>query len=192
MKEKETVYLVNGVRYRTTEHQMLPEDILRIAGYNQEDYVLVRAKNPDKPLPLGKPEHIENGESFLALKKTNPVSAISGMADIERFVVEKLDLKVEYVKGANGDNLVIHEVTVPGGALEGKKCDVALLCTSSVPFNPHPSFHTRPALVPASTNGTSAGQISPEWQYWSRKWLTAPLSPEHVWAWILTALTQAN
>jgi hypothetical protein len=115
------------------------------------------------------------------------------MTDLEIFAAKKLGLATEHVKGTNGDNLVIKTVSISGGRLTGRSCDIALAVTNSVPFNPLPYFHTRPARVEnGKTNGTSAGQTSPDWQYWSRKWTSPPRSPEDVWAWVLTALTQAT
>ena len=69
---------------------------------------------------------------------------IAGTSEIEQFVSGRLGLKTEYVKGNNGDNLVIKEFVIPGGKLDGKKCDIALACTTSVPYIPHPYFHVRP------------------------------------------------
>ncbi len=112
--------------------------------------------------------------------------------DLEAFFAEKLGFKTGYVKGNNGDYLVVRDVVILAGPLAGKICDIALQCNASLPFMPHPAFHTKPALVAMGTNGTQAGQITSEWQYWSRQWPKLPLSAEEVWSWILTALTQAT
>jgi hypothetical protein len=185
-------FFVNGVEHSTDQHELLAEEILRIGGFKAEEYKLVTAEKPDSELVPGTLVHIHEGERFLALKKKNEFSDIGGMPEIERFVTENLGLAVDHVHGNNGENLVIKNVVVPGGPLAGKTCDVAILVTNSVPFNPMPYFHTRPALVDyGPVNGTQPGQISAEWQYWSRKWITPPHLPEDVWAWVLTALTQA-
>ena len=192
MHEVEFHFFLNGVNHTSHHQEITPEEILRIGGFAPDEYKLVRVKKPDEELLPGVPVRIENGEKFLALKKSNPFSDITGMADIEQFIVERLALKVEYVKGGNGDNLVMKDFEIPAGSLAGKKCDLALPCTNSVPFNPHAYFHTRPALVPNdSVHGTQAGKVSPDWQYWSRQWSKPPRGPEEVWAWILTALTDA-
>jgi hypothetical protein len=185
-------FFVNGIRHSTDRHELPAEEILRIAGFSTDQYKLVRAEKPDTEVPPDALVHIHEGEKFLALKKQNEFTDITGMPDIERFVTERLGLKTEHVKGANGENVVIKDVVVPAGSLTGKRCDLALPHTSSVPFNPLPYFHTRPALVAnGSANGTQTGQVSAEWQYWSRKWTSPPRTPEDVWAWVLTALTQA-
>jgi hypothetical protein len=192
MPVHEIHFFVNGVKHITHEHELLPEEILRIGGFTSSEYKLVKADAPSVELVPGVPVHMENGEKFLALKKANQFSDINGMSEIEQFVVEKLCLKSEHIQGSNGDNLVVKDFVVPAGSLAGKTCDIALACTSSAPFNPHPYFHIRPALVSnGPANGTQPGQITTDWQYWSRKWLTPPKSPEDVWAWVLTALTEA-
>jgi hypothetical protein len=184
-------FFVNNIEHKTPEHELSAEAILRIAGFTSADYTLVQEANPSQALPPESMVQIHDGERFLALRKTNPVSEISGMKDIESFFSEKLGFRVDYLKGNNGDNLVVHDVTIPAGVFAGKICDIALQCNESIPFMPHPAFHTKPALAAVSTNGTQAGRITPEWQYWSRQWPKPPLSADEVWAWILTALTQA-
>jgi hypothetical protein len=185
-------YYVNNIHYKTHDHELSAEMILRLAGFSSADYTLVQEANPSQPIPPESMVRIHEGEHFLALRKTNPVSEISGMKDIESFFTEKLGLSVDYLKGNNGDNLVVHNVAIPAGPLAGKVCDIALQCTDSNPFLPHPAFHTKPPLAATGTNGTQAGQITPEWQYWSRQWPKPPLSADEVWAWVLTALTQAT
>jgi hypothetical protein len=185
-------FFVNNIEYKTHNHELSAEAILRIAGFTSADYTLVLESNPSQPLPPEGMIHLHDGERFLALRKTNPVSEISGMKDIESFFAEKLGLKVDYLKGNNGDNLVAHDVTIPAGPFAGKVCDIALQCTDSIPFLPHPAFHTKPALAAAGTNSTQAGQITGEWQYWSRRWPKPPVSADEVWAWVLTTLTQAT
>ncbi len=192
MHPHEIHFFINGIRHSTDHHELPAEEILRIGGFSSAEYKLVRVDKPDAELPPGTPVHIHEGEKFLALKKKNEFSDIGGMADIERFAAEKLGLTTKHVKGSNGENLILKNVVVPGGRLAGKSCDVAIAITNSVPFNPLPYFHTRPSLVDnGPANGTSAGKISPDWQYWSRRWSAPPRSPEDVWAWVLTALTQA-
>jgi hypothetical protein len=185
-------FYVNNIEHRTKDRSLSAEEILRIAGFPSEDYTLVLETNPGEVIPLEKVVQLHDGERFLALRKTSTVSEISGMKEIEAFFSEKLALRVDYLKGNNGDNLVVHDVMIPAGVLAGKTCDIALKCNESRPFMPHPAFHTRPPLAIAGPNGTQAGQISPEWQYWSRQWPKPPLSAEEVWAWILTALTKAT
>jgi hypothetical protein len=190
MHEHEIHFFVNGVRHSTDRHELLAEEILRIAGFNSEHYKLVRTDKPDTEIAPGELVHLHDEEKFLALKKSNEFSDIGGMSDLEQYFSERLGFTTEHVSGTNGDNVVIKSVVVPGGILVGKTCDIAIASTKSVPFNPLPYFHTRPALV-ANGNGTAAGQISSDWQYWSRKWDSPPRTPEEVWAWLLTALTQA-
>jgi hypothetical protein len=185
-------FFLNGVKHTTNEHQLVPEQILQIGGFTSEEYKLVKAHKPNEELVPGVPVEIENGEKFLALKKTNQFSDLKEMSEIEIFVTDKLGLKTENITGSNGVNLVIKDVLIPSGSLSGKLCDVAIAATNSIPFTPHSYFHIRPALVAnGPANGTQAGQITPEWQYWSRKWPTPPKRPEDMWAWILTALIEA-
>lgn len=191
MHAHEVHFFLNGVRHTTHEHQLPPEEILRIGGFSSEDYKLVTADKPNEELVPGVPVPIKDGEKFLALKKTNQFSDIATMRDIERFIVDSLELKTEYIKGGNGDNLAIKDFVIPSGTLAGTKCDIAIACTGSVPFNPHPYFHVRPELVPTGQSGTQAGKITSEWQYWSRQWLKPPRAPEDMWAWVLTALIEA-
>jgi len=185
-------FFVNNVRHETERNELRGEEILQIGGFTSTEYKLVRKDQPDVEIPPDAEVHLHDGDHFLALKKQNPFSDLGGMADIGRFIADKLGLETEQVSGANGNNLVIKNAVVPSGRLAGRTCDVAIAVTNSQPFNPPPYFHTRPPLVDnGPANGTQAGQISPEWQYWSRKWTSPPRSPEDVWAWILTALTQA-
>lgn len=183
---------INGVERTTHEHELLPEEILRIGGFTSSEYKLMKVNAPNVELVPGTSVQMEDGEKFLALKKSNPFSDINGIPEIEKFIIEKLGLKSEHIQGSNGENLVAKDFVVPAGCLAGKICDIAIACTNSAPFNPHPYFHVRPALVSnGSANGTQAGQITADWQYWSRRWVTPPKSPEEVWAWVLTALTEA-
>lgn len=183
---------INGIAYKTQENKLTTAEILALAGFTPEDYTLVRKEKPSEALPLDQPIHLKDGDEFLALRKTNTVSEIGGMKDLESFFSERLGVAVDYLKGGNGENLIIHDVEIPAGPLVGKVCDIGIQCTVSSPFNPHPAFHTRPPLVPFGTNATQAGKISVDWQYWSRQWPKPPLSAEEVWAWVLTALTKAT
>jgi len=185
-------FFVNNIKHKTREKELSAEAILRLAGFESADYTLVRETAPSNPIPPESIVPIHEGERFLALRKTNTVSEISGMKDLESFFSEKLGLRVDYLKGNNGDNLVIHNFAIQAGPLAGKVCDIALQCTDSNPFMPHPAFHTKPALAAVGTNGTQDGRIGSGWQYWSRQWPKAPLSADEVWAWVLTALTQAT
>jgi hypothetical protein len=184
--------LINGIAHQTREHTLTVSQVLALAGFTTEDYTLVRKEAPSVALPVDEVLHLKDGNEFLALRKTNPVSELSNMRDLELFFSERLGRMIEYVDGGNGKNLIIHDVLIPVGPLAGKVCDIGIQYTDSTPFNPFPAFHTRPALVAVNTNSTQAGRISAEWQYWSRQWTKPPLSPDEVWAWILTALTQAT
>jgi len=184
---------INGIEHRTSDHKQTVAQVLALGGFTVEDYTLVSKDEPSVPLPPEEILHLKDGDEFLALRKTNPVSEIGGMQDLERFFVEELGRRVEYLKGANGDNLIIHDVEIPAGPLAGKVCDIGIQCTDSRPFALFPAFHTRPQLVSmGQENATHPGKIAPEWQYWSRQWQKPPLSPGEVWAWVLTALTKAK
>jgi hypothetical protein len=185
-------FVVNNITHETQNHTLRAEEILRIAGFTSADYTLVREAAPGEALPPESEVHLRDGERFLALRKTNTVSELGGIKDLEAFFSEKLGLRTDYVKGNNGDNLVVHDVEILVGPLAGRVCDIALQSNASTPFMPHPAFHTRPTLVAMGTNGTQAGRITSDWQYWSRQWPKPPLSAEEVWSWILTALTQAT
>jgi hypothetical protein len=85
--------------------------------------------------------------------------------DLEVFFSERLGFTVDYVKGTNGDNLVVHDVVNPAGPLAGQVCDIALQSNGSIPFMPHPAFHTKPAVVAMGTTNGTTRQITAEWQY---------------------------
>lgn len=75
MSKHEISYFVNGIEFDSDERKKFPKDILEDAGYNAEEYKLVRANAPQHDLPNDKIENIHNGEEFLALPfKPNPVS----------------------------------------------------------------------------------------------------------------------
>jgi len=133
---------INGIAYKTQENKLTTAEILALAGFTPEDYTLVRKEKPSEALPLDQPIHLKDGDEFLALRKTNTVSEIGGMKDLESFFSERLGVAVDYLKGGNGENLIIHDVEIPAGPLVGKVCDIGIQCTVSSPFNPHPAFHT--------------------------------------------------
>lgn len=110
--------------------------------------------------------------------------------DFEEFV-RGLGYTVETITGNDGKPYsVILNVTVPNGALKGRRCDVAIERVATNPYCPPAAIHTRPHLVPMDSSEplrTIESQIGPEWLYWSRRFDEAP-TPRGLWTHILTVL----
>ena len=112
---------------------------------------------------------------------------------IENFeaYVRGLGYVVETIQGADGVSyLVVRDVELPKGALQGRRCDIAIGRNGMVPYVPPAAVHTRPHLVPMDENEplrTMNSGIGPEWQYWSRRYDHRP-TPKNLWAHILTVL----
>jgi hypothetical protein len=105
--------------------------------------------------------------------------------------LRQIGFTVEQLTGADNDvYTVIRDFEVPTGALQDKRCDVAMLRVSADPYVVPSAIHTRPALVamdgsePVVTQGSGIG---PEWQYWSRRFDHTP-TPTRIWAHVLTVL----
>ena len=98
---------------------------------------------------------------------------------------------VETIQGSDDASyLVVRDVVLPTGALQGRRCDVAIGRNSTVPYVPPAAVHTRPHLVPMDANEplrTMNSGIGAEWQYWSRRYDHRP-TPKNLWAHILTVL----
>ena len=98
---------------------------------------------------------------------------------------------VEEITGADSNPyLVVLDVDLPTGPLHGRRCDIAILRNTMVPYVPPPAIHTRPQLVPMDMNEplkTQKSGIGPDWQYWSRRYDRRP-TPRDLWAHILTVL----
>jgi hypothetical protein len=106
--------------------------------------------------------------------------------------VSGLGWKVETITGADGGRYIaIMALTIPGGALAGRTCDVAIRRDEPVPYIPPAAIHTRPALVAMGTLNTQASGIGSDWQYWSRRFDHSP-TPARLWAHILTVLTEVT
>ena len=102
-----------------------------------------------------------------------------------------LDFDVAVITGNDGHAyIVVRDYELPNGALQGKRCDIAIQRTTTVPYVPPPAIHTRPRLVPMDMNEplkTQESKIGPDWQYWSRIFDHRP-TPKILWAHILTVL----
>jgi len=113
--------------------------------------------------------------------------------DFEAYV-RGLGYEAEVVTNANGvEYSVVRDVTIPTGRLTGTVCDVALQRVGGTPYVAPPAIHTRPHLLRMDTAApwaTQAGQVGPEWQYWSRRYDHIP-TPRNIWAHILTVLGEA-
>ncbi len=106
--------------------------------------------------------------------------------------VRGLGHAVEVVAGADGNTYsVVRDFELPGGALRGRRCDIAVQRLEMVPYVPPAAIHTRPHLVPMDMSEplrTMKSGIGPEWQYWSRRY-DHRSTPRDLWAHILTVLT---
>lgn len=105
--------------------------------------------------------------------------------------IRDLGLTVEVISGVDGQPYsVVRDVELPNGALSGRRCDIAIQRTATVPYLPPAAIHTRPHLVPMDPSEplkTMGSGIGPDWQYWSRRYDHRP-TPRHLWAHILTVL----
>lgn len=110
--------------------------------------------------------------------------------DFEKFG-RGLGYSVETITGADGKPYtVVRDVTLPNGALRGRRCDIAIEHITTTPYTPPAAIHTRPHLVPMDSSEplkTMASGIGPEWLYWSRRFDKTP-TPKGLWAHILTVL----
>jgi hypothetical protein len=86
--------------------------------------------------------------------------------------------------------LVVRDIRIAGGILDGKTCDVAVLRTAEDLWVPQAALHVRPALLPMGQHNTQASPVGPEWQYWSRRFDRVP-TPRSFFAHILTCLGSA-
>lgn len=86
--------------------------------------------------------------------------------------MQALGWKVERFLGEDQNTyLVARDYVIPVGSLAGRRCDVAILHVTTVPYVPPAAIHTRPALVAMdmqSSLRTQQSTIGREWQYWSR------------------------
>jgi hypothetical protein len=85
--------------------------------------------------------------------------------------------------------LIIKYIVVPGGSLDGKRCDVGVLRTTEDPWLPQAALHVRPPLVPMGQHNTQASPLGADWQYWSRRFDRVP-SPRAFLAHVLTCLAR--
>ncbi len=112
-------------------------------------------------------------------------------SDLEDYL-RGLGVTVGLLEGNDGQPyIVVSQWEIPGGGLQGKKCDVALQRVETVPYSVPAAIHTRPHLVqmsPGEPVGTQPSPIGPEWQYWSRRFDRAP-TPQAIWTHIVTILT---
>ena len=110
--------------------------------------------------------------------------------DFEKYL-RSLDLCVEVLTGDDNQRYtVVRDYELSSGALQGKRCDIAIQRTESIPYVPPPAVHTRPQLVPMVMEEplkTQQSGIGPDWQYWSRIFEHRP-TPRNLWAHILTVL----
>ncbi len=98
------------------------------------------------------------------------------------------------VEDIEGDDsvayLVARDVELPKGALRGRRCDIAIQRSETVPFVPPAAIHTRPHLVPMVGEAplkTMNSGIGNDWQYWSRRYDHRP-TPKDLWTHVLTVL----
>jgi hypothetical protein len=102
-----------------------------------------------------------------------------------------LGLTVESITGTDGQPYtVVRGFAIPAGSLRGRICDVGVHRVTTVPYAPPAAIHTRPALLPMTTDEpyrTQASPIGPEWQYRSRRF-DRPATPRTFWAHVLTVL----
>lgn len=83
--------------------------------------------------------------------------------------------------------LVIRDIRIAGGMLDGKTCDVAVLRSTEDPWVPQAALHVRPALLPMGQYNTQASPVGADWQYWSRRFDRVP-TPKGFLTHILTCL----
>jgi hypothetical protein len=111
--------------------------------------------------------------------------------DLDEYLVS-LGLTVEVISDAQGTRYsVIRDFEIPAGGLCGKRCDIALVRATAMPYVMASAIHTRPPLVAMNTAEPLATQPSPtlgaEWQYWSRRY-DHEVTPQRIWAHVLTVL----
>lgn len=77
----------------------------------------------------------------------------------------------------------IRDYEIQLGGLQNKKCDIAFEHVTNIPYVFPSAIHTRPHLLPMSTQdrtiATQKSPIGPEWQYWSRR-LDKPHTPKNI------------
>lgn len=94
----------------------------------------------------------------------------------------------EVLTGPDGQPyLVIKGITIFGGSLDGRQCDVGVLRTTENPWVPQAALHVRPVLIAMGQHNTQASPLGPEWQYWSRRFDRIP-TPRGFLAHVLTCL----
>ncbi len=102
--------------------------------------------------------------------------------------IRSLGHTVELLHDGSGQPYTtIRDVTIPNGSLQDRRCDIALGRWQTMPYVLPAAIHTRPILIPMGQRNTQASGLGPDWQYWSRRFDSAP-TPRGIWAHVLTVL----
>ena len=108
--------------------------------------------------------------------------------DLEEYLATRY--KLEKLTADNRQvYLVIRAISIAGGTLAGKTCDVAVLRSTENPWVPQAALQVRPPLVPMGQHNTQASPLGHEWQYWSRRFDKVP-TPRAFLAHVLTVLAE--
>jgi hypothetical protein len=111
-------------------------------------------------------------------------------AEFDAYLVS-LGLTVETIADPQGiEYTAVRDFEIPTGPLRGKRCDVALACSTAIPYVVASAIQTRPALVAMGTATTQASPLA-GWQYWSRRY-DHVVTPQRIWAHVLTILGDPN
>ncbi|ERJ12287.1 E2/UBC family protein [Haloplasma contractile] len=117
--------------------------------------------------------------------------------DFKRFINHELNLSTRWETVADGQYLIIENYKLPAGPYEGSLVSIAIKNTNTVPFCPHPSVHVSPHLasfkrITKNVNGRNVtarnvlkSKIGVEWQYWSRRFINQPATPQDLWTQLL-------
>jgi hypothetical protein len=110
--------------------------------------------------------------------------------EFERYLSETLGLRVERLSDSGGVSYtVVRDLEIPSGGLRGRRCDVAMACSTQTPYVVASAIQTRPPLIAMGTRNTQASPLGGEWQYWSRRYDHA-VTPQLVWAHVLSILCE--
>lgn len=102
--------------------------------------------------------------------------------------LEKVGVSFEQIRDPNGQPyLLLKDLLITGGSLDGRICDVAVQRTTEDPWVPQAALQVRPILITMGQHNTQASPLGEGWQYWSRRF-DRPPTPQSYLAHVYTVL----